>query len=297
MLLSRCMFTSNQSLHADPQPVVRSVLKSKAHSHGNRGLARQLVWNWVRAKWPRLVPSPSELERPDFKCTLPGRSLSFSTKADGSVWTLEVGYVESGSQRAWMTRAIVADTGEADLMALQTSCTNIASAPAVIAPPRLLGAWVERLDLEDGGISVIGEPRPVDDPEGLDAFCEHLHSVNRLLPVIALVNRPNSRYYGVDPRGLSEAVRGLAHVACLAPDIAAEARMRLGKKFGPVPGAARIYAPNFTKEAVPGDHPLIRFPSSSSSDSGNPGAVRRLLCQTVCGMSVRSSEGLDMVIG
>ena len=243
------------------------------------------------------MPSPSELERPDFKCSLPGRSLSFSTNGDGSAWILEVGYSESGSKRTWTTRVIVADTGESDVMALQTSCSHIASAPAVIAPPRLLGAWVERLDLEDGGVGVTGEPRPIAAQEELDAFCDHLLSGKRILPVIALANKPNSRYYGVDPRGLSEAVRGLAHVAYFTPEAAAEVTNRLGKKLSPVQGAARIYAPNFTTTAMPEDHPLIRISNSSNSpDSGDAASIRRRLCQAVCDISVRSSGGFDYAL-
>ncbi|MEO5670879.1 MAG: hypothetical protein ABIR26_09340, partial [Ramlibacter sp.] len=214
---------------AGPTLVVCSALRSRAHSHLNRRRAKDLAWGWVGAKWPRLMPSASELEKSQIEIRLPGRRLSVSSNADGSLWRLEVEYGEKDGSRSWITRASVADTGDADLMAVQTACSDLAAGPAVIAPPRLLGSWVERLELEDGGVAVLGEPRFVSDIEGLAAFCAHVLSGERTLPVIALTNKPNSRYYGVDPAGLSEAVRGLAHVACFTPELAADAAGRLGR--------------------------------------------------------------------
>ena len=210
-----------------------------------------------------------------------------ATDAEGAVWSVEVAYSEKDGTRTWTTRAIVADTGDADVMALQTACSGATSGPLVIAPPKLLGAWVERLDLEDGGVAVLGEPRMVSAADQLEAFCDHVLSARRALPVIALTNKPNSRYYGVDPRGVAEAVRGLAHVACLTPELATAAADRLGAKLVPVPGVPRIYAPNFDPAAVPKDHPLMRLsPASLAAKADDPGALRRLICQRVCNMSV-----------
>ncbi|MDB5870606.1 MAG: hypothetical protein JWQ07_48 [Ramlibacter sp.] len=280
----------------DATLVVCSALRSRAHSHDNRRRAKDLVWGWVGAKWSRLLPSAAELESDRIEVNLPGRRLSVSTNGDGSLWTLEVAYSERNGARAWITRAVVADTGEADVMAIQTACSDLAAGPTVIAPPKLLGSWVERLELEDGGVTVMGEPRFVQDEEGLAAFCEHVLSQERTLPVIALTNKPNSRFYGVDPRGVAEAVRGLAHVVCLTPELATEAGGRLGKNLVPVPGVPRIYGPNFSPDAVPKDHPLMRSPAASGAQTASdPGASRRLLCQRVCAMSANSSTYEDLL--
>ena len=280
----------------DATLVVSSALRSKAHSHDNRRRAKDLVWGWVGAKWSRLLPSAAELESDQIEVSLPGRRLTVSSNGDGSVWTLEVAYSERTGTRSWITRAVVADTGEADVMAVQTACTDLATGPAVIAPPKLLGSWVHRLELEDGGVAVMGEPRLVSDQEGLVAFCGHVLSDERTLPVIALTNKPNSRYYGVDPRGLSESVRGLAHVVCLTPELATDAGGRLGKRLVPVPGVPRIYGPNFSPDAAPKDHPLIRKSAGSAAQpADDPGASRRLLCQRVCAMSAGSSAYEDLL--
>ena len=269
------------------KPVVRCALRSRAHSHENRRHAKDLVWRWVGTKWPALMPVASDLERSHLERRLPGRRLTVATDAEGAVWSVEVAYSEKDGTRTWTTRAIVADTGDADVMALQTACSGATSGPLVIAPPKLLGAWVERLDLEDGGVAVLGEPRMVSAADQLEAFCDHVLSARRALPVIALTNKPNSRYYGVDPRGVAEAVRGLAHVACLTPELATAAADRLGAKLVPVPGVPRIYAPNFDPAAVPKDHPLMRLsPASLAAKADDPGALRRLICQRVCNMSV-----------
>lgn len=276
--------------------VVRTALKSRAHSHHNRRRAKDLAWGWVGAKWPRLMPSASELERAQIQIRLADRSLTVSTDEDGAVWMLEVAHGDKNAARSWITRVLVADTGEADVMALQTACTDLAAGPTVIAPPRLLSAWVDRLDLEDGGLAVAGEPRPVSDPAQLAAFCDHVLSADRALPVIALTNKPKSRYYGVDPRGLAEAVRGLAHVACLTPEIAMEAGARLGMKLAPVPGVPRIYASNFSPAASSKQHPLIRMLNPPATPAGtDPSALRRLVCRKVCLLSTQSTAYQELL--
>jgi hypothetical protein len=238
------------------------------------------------------MPTASELERSHLERRLPGRRLSVATSSDGAVWSVEVAYTEKQGARTWTTRAVVADDGEADLLALQTTCAGPPSGPLVIAPPRLLGAWVERLALEDGGVPVVTQPRMVDTREQLDSFCDHVLSAQRTLPVIALTNKPNSRYYGVDPRCVAEAVRGLAHVACLTPELATSAGERLGPKLVPVPGVPRLYGPGFSPLALPREHPLVRPPAvATDSGAADPGALRRMLCQRVCAISVSASAG------
>ena len=276
--------------------VVQSVLRSSVHSASNRRRAKDLAWEWVGSKWPRLMPSLSEMEREHFECSVPGQELSFSTSGDGSVWSLSVAYSERKGTRTWMTRALVADADDSDVMGLQTSCSEAPDAPLVVAPPKLLGAWVERLALEDGKVAVLGAPREVSDEQQLGAFCEHVLSRTRALPVIALTNKPNTRYYGVDPNGLAQAVRGLAHVARVDPSVSPQVKDRLGTEFGLVAGAARIYAPRFQPDAPVPDHPLVRN-NSNAGGAGQPedaGAFRRLLIRRICAMSVSVPGNLDV---
>jgi hypothetical protein len=203
------------------------------------------------------------------------------------VWALEVAYTERDGTRTWKTQATVADAGDADIVGLRTTCSSHGGAPLVIAPPRLLGAWVQNLDFDDGGVPVIGEPRMVDDEAQLAAFTTHLLSAARSLPIIALTNKPGSRYYGVDPRGLAEAVRGLAHVTCFAPAMAGALTASLTRSLGLAAGAARVYAPGFAATADREDHPLVRDPASRQLEGvRDQGAFRRLLCRRICAMSV-----------
>ncbi len=284
-------------VHVAPaRPVVRAALRSTAHSDLNRRRARDLVWSWVGAKWPRLMPSAGELEWSHIERAAPGRKLSVATHADGSAWTLEVSYNERDGG-TWTTRALVADAGDADVMAVQTSFCNLPAPPAVVAPPKLLGTWVERLALEDGGVPVLGEPRMVSDEGQLAAFCEHLLSSSRTLPVIALTHKPQSRYYGVDPRGLAQVVRGLAHVACLTPELAAGVGQRLGRLLAPMPGIARIYGAGFSADAAPAEHPSVRPPPiRDATREEDPGALRRLICRRVCAMSVDATTGYENLL-
>ena len=273
---------------AEVQPVVRSTLRSAVHSHKNRRRAQQLVWEWVGAKWPRLVPPAAVMESGHVRRAWPGQELGVSTSDDGSVWTLSVLHIERGGTRTWMTSAQVADTGETDMLDIQTACSDLANSRPTVAPPRLLGGWVEGLELEDGGVAVQSLPREVNDEAQLAAFCGHVLSPGRRLPVIALANRRNSRYYGVDPGGLAQAVSGLAHVACIAPEMSAGVTEALGRGFGVVPGAARIYTPGFGADPALAHHPLFRNSFTTGQDqAADAGAFRRLLCREVCALSVR----------
>jgi hypothetical protein len=280
--------------------VVRSHLRCAQRSPVNRRRAQQLVWDWVSAKWPRLRPSLDEMESTHHECALPGLELSMSAHEDGSAWSLSVAQAERHSARVWMTRAWVQDGGDVDQIGLQTACTELAHAPLVIAPPKLLTLWVERLDLVDAGLQVIGDSRRVEDLDQLEAFCAHVESGQRMLPVIALSNNPHSRFYGVDPRGLAEAVRGLAHVACVAPHVAAGVGDRLGEEFALVAGAARVFQPGFggaDDDAT--RHPLLRDvrPVGEARAAADAGAFRRQLCRRICAMSVDDAPASDVGSG
>ena len=273
--------------------VVRVALHSRRHSDANRQRARELAWQWVAAKWPKLVPSREQMELHQFAHAVPGQQIVMSSAADQSNWSLAVAFDEKSGARTWMTQVEVVDDGDSDVLRLQTSCTDVSDAPLVVAPPRLLGSWVECMELDDGPFAVLGEPREVADEKQLEGFLAHVTSRERTLPVIALANRPQTRFYGVDPRGLATAVRGLAHVICLDPDIATEVAERLDPRLGIVPGAARIYSAKVPLVADSHDHPLVRNTRAIGNAQDSAGAFRRLLCQKICAMSVRE-RGTDM---
>ena len=273
--------------------VVRSNLCSITHSPANRSKARELVWTWVGAKWPRLLPTQTQMALASFERALPGQELLVRTTGDrpdgASTWSLSVAHTQRSSSRTWMTRVQVIDTGTTDELRLQTACTDLPEYPLVVAPPRLLSDWVEALNLQDAGLAVQGTPREVVDRWQLDALCKHLLSSERKLPVIALVNRPQTHYYGVDPQVLAENLRGLAHVACIAPHLEADIESRLGRDLGVEQGAARIYTAGFSPNADRRAHPLVRDASPRGTDrQADPGAFRRLLRRKICALSVEA---------
>ncbi len=276
---------------SESRPSLRSVVSSRLHSgeHSptNRRKAQDLTWDWVRAKWPRLMPSQAEIARGQYERSLPGQQLAVNTSSNGRVWTLSLAHNERNGQRTWLTRVQVSDTGTEDMLDLQAACTDIPDAPLVVAPPKLLGTWVERLDLRDGGVPIVSDAREVVNEQQLAAFLAHVASKERHLPVIALTNTPRSRYFGVDPRGLAEAVRGLAHVACVSPEMAVEVKAQFGPGLSLSPGAARIYAPQFQLDDASIKHPLVRDNRpQGEARTEDPGAFRRRLCQKICAMSV-----------
>lgn len=267
--------------------VVHSSLRCTAHSAANRRRARELVWRWVRSKWPQLAPLAIDAARDPFERAAAGQELVAATSADGRSWRLAIAHTSDRGGRTWLTDVLVADTADADVLTVQISWTGNVEGPLVVAPPRLLGLWAENLDIDDDGVAVIGEPRPVDDRQQVEAFCGHVLSEARALPVIALAHGERSRYFGVDPRALAESLSGLAHVACLSPTGASIACERLGSNLGPDSGAARIYARGFTDRATPDAHPLLRpARPRSGTPSEAPGSFRRRLIQRICAVSV-----------
>lgn len=274
--------------------VVRSNLCSTSHSQANRSRARELAWAWVGAKWPRLLPTEAPMALANFERALPGQELLVRTHANedngATVWSLSVAHTQRASSRTWMTRVEVVDTGSTDELRLQTACTDNPESPLVVAPPRLLNDWVEGLDLQDAGLAVQGAPHEVIDRWQLDSLCEHLLSSKRLLPIVALVNRAQTHYYGVDPQGLAENLSGLAHVVCIAQHLQEEVENRLGRELAVEQGAARVYTAGFGPSADRRKHPLVRDPSPRGVERhADPGAFRRLLRKKICALSVETA--------
>ncbi|MFO1193831.1 MAG: hypothetical protein U1F00_16930 [Rhodoferax sp.] len=271
------------------QTVVHATLPCSEHSPRNRRRAQDLAWEWVGAKWPRLVPLARDQGQQQIERNLHDHALRVNTSRDGRVWTLTVMHSEKRSQRIWSTRATVTDTGQADLLDIQTACSDAQHAPMVVAPPKLLGAWVDQLALDDAGFAVLGEARDVTDTAHIEAFCAHVLSERRSLPIIALAHKAQSRHFGVDPGGLALAVRGLAHVACLSPEVAAAVPAILGPGSTVVHGTARIFAPGFHARAQHERHPLLRDKRPVDAEpSADPGSFRRLIVRHVCAMGVRT---------
>jgi hypothetical protein len=258
--------------------MVCSTLKSRAHTAANRRKAQQLAWRWIGEKWPRLGSGSMDLSSGRLERSCPGARLIVSTANEGAVWMAEVIAVARDS-RQWRTRVVVADGADADVLAIQTGCSQIEPAPATVAPPKLLAAWSEGLDVHDANEPALGEPWWVAGEAEVDHLLTHLRSKERALPVIALANKGPSRYYGVDPQALAKAMQGMAHVACVTQEARLSLAKRLGTRLAPVQGAARIYGAGFGGDAAPRDHPLVRQPSGAS--------FRQMIVRCVCAVSAR----------
>jgi hypothetical protein len=170
----------------------------------------------------------------------------------------------------------------------------------VVAPPKLLASWVQRLPLDDDGIPVMGSARFVESQADVETLCRQLKQPGRRLPIVVLANKPGTRYYGIDPRGIAESLQGLAHVVCLAPDALAELTDRFGQRLAPVPAAVRIYLPGFAPEHASGQHPIIR-PRAKAEDAdpavNEATAFRRYVCQRVCELAVGAGAGATTFTG
>ena len=272
--------------------MLRAILSSPTHTAANRRLAKDLVWRWVGSRWPFLVPSAAVMERSHIESALPGRALSVATSDDGSEWSLSVAIQEREHAPVWVTRASVADTGRADRLALETTCSDPGAAP-VIAPPAVLGAWVDRLALHDADVPVLAVPRFLDDEEQATTFLAQVAAQRRRLPLLLLAAKGESKYYGADPRVLAEAVRGLAHVACLAAPALRTVSAAWGRALAPVPGAVRIYVPGAPLQPEAARcHPTVHPAREATAPDGArrpAGDFRRQLLRRLCQLSVAAA--------
>ena len=274
----------------DVRLVVRASLRCPAHSSANRRRAQLLVCRWASAKFPRLAASAIDLDRKS-DYSAPGQELSVVGEAGSASWTLSIASTDPKSGRAWMTSVRVADAGDADVMDIHTSCTDRPAAPLVVAPPSVLRLLVRNLDLDDGGVPIIGEARAVEDREQAEGFCEHVRSTTRTLPIIALTPKHGSNYYGVDPAHLAEALSGLAHVACVGSPVLAEVAKLLDPDMAPVAGAAQIYESPSNALTPKGPHSLIRQSRRAGSGLIDGSHLKRMLIQRACALSAGPSKG------
>ena len=279
------------------RPVLKSALFSGRSSSSQRRLAQDLAWHWVGTKWARLLAAVGDRLAPEVHVMHAGAELQAAVSPDGQGWTLAVANRERDGGRTWMTRAEVktqhGPDGALDVFTVVTACTPMADAPRVLAPPGVLQLWVDRLGLDDGGVGIVGEAREVSNDDQLDAFFRHVLAPQRRLPIVALCHQPRSQYYGVDPKALATAVRGIAHVACLTTQTCHDVRARWGAGLAPVAGAARLYPPGFATGMASAVHdtelaPLWCDPRLPGTPRAvEPGAYRRLLCQRLCALSLQ----------
>jgi hypothetical protein len=270
--------------------VVTSTLRCRASSDSNRGRARALAWDWVASKWPQLMPPARELDKAQVQRALPGQELMAGFDDTRANWSLSLAHQQRASARVWMVRAQVTHSQAFDVLKVQIACTDLPESQPVVAPPRLLSDWVDALDLDDAGIAIEGYAREVVNPHQLGALHQHLISSERTLPVIALVNKPNSRFYGVDPQGLARAVRGLAHVACVDAQLAPALAALVGRPLALAYSAARVFAPGLANNTSPAVHPLFRAADAPHpADGTDPGNFIKKLTQKICAMSVQAT--------
>lgn len=273
-------------------PLTRTTLKSRARTAATRRHAQQLALRWIQDKWPRLVFGRMALEAGRLERSFPGGGLIVSTANEGASWMAEINAVARDS-RQWHTRVLLAEGRDVDILAIQAGCMHTGSAPAAVAPPKLLAAWSEALDAHDASEPALGKPWCVTDKAEAAGLLEHLLSTQRALPVITLANKGESSHYGVDPEALATAMQGMAHVVCVTQQARAVLTSRLGAWLAPVPGAARIYGAGLVRDDLPESHPLVRQPDRT--DSGptpcQQTSFRQRVIRSVCATSARTAAG------
>jgi hypothetical protein len=268
------------------RPVLRSNVSNNKHSPQQARVAREIALRWASARWPALLPAGSVLDHGDFERSLPGRAVQVTTGRNGT-WTLSVGVQDRGTAAVWVTDISVADKGSTAVLSVETACSNVAAA-SVVSPPAVLGAFVDRLELDDGDVAVRGVPIMVQDEEQAERFIAEVVTARRHLHLVTLASKGMSRYYGVDPRLLAQTVKGLAHVACLSPAAVQHWIRRFGRSAAPAAGLVRIYVPGVPVDADGSAHPTFQPPDSRGAGPGDAHqpSFRQQLVRAICAASV-----------
>lgn len=218
-----------------------------------------IACEWLRSRRFKL---PGDVTS-DFECKGPGDDKVVVVRYEG-IWAMQADTFDRAAGRRWRLEMVLLDdaaSGPALSLVLRTtgSADQPVPEPSI---PRLAGELIDRIgliDLQDGTALSIA-PEQIETELDVERLVASLRSRDRQHPVIV-----QSQYLkeGVaktllDPTGLAERMRGLAHVVTLGREHFASWALtdRLSKRFSVFGASLRMYRPGFTTEDDPDSHPL-----------------------------------------
>lgn len=214
---------------------------------------------WLRSRRFKL---PDDISS-DFECKGPGADKVVVVRYEG-IWAMQADTFDRGPYRRWRVEMVLlqdAQAAPAVSLVLHTSGPVDQPVPEPTVP-RLAGELIDKIGLIDlrDGATLSTAPEHIESEADVDGLVAKLRSRDRQHPIIL-----QSQYLkeGVaktllDPVGLAEKLRGLAHVVTLGREHFASWALtdRLSKRFSVFGASLRMYRPGFTTEDDPDNHPL-----------------------------------------
>lgn len=295
---------SYRPLHIAHAPVARSRRTDPIVAYVGR-LARPntfdeayaIACTWLRSRRFKLPDDVSG----DFECKGPGDDRVVVVRYEG-IWAMQADTFESPTDRRWrLEMVLLEDSTSAPALSLVLHATGPAD-QAVPEPsiPRLAGELIDRIgliDLRDGTTLSIA-PEQIESESDVDSLVAKLRSPDRQHPIIV-----QSQYLkeGVaktllDPAGLAERLRGLAHVVTLGREHFASWALtdRLSKRFSVFGASLRLYRPGFTTEDDPESHPLWTPTALRQRNAGLPWLQSELLREAAASSLMVLGSGDDV---
>lgn len=275
--LERASFSRPTEASAGLQLTTLTTLLQNHGSGYSREYVREMVLTWAARKWPELFIGHSACE-PNFESRTPSGDVKVTSTNHGSyTWSFNGRHPEKQADRHWETRVLVVGNDDQDLLVVRTGYyLGDSSFHGLVAQPRFVPLLIEHLDFNDGGFPVCAWPHLVANAAAFENFYDHLTSLQRTLPILAVGASPLSRAVlndferpSMDAWALARQVCGLAHVVSLGTPGSATLRERLGTAMEVCPGEARLFMPRVDSVA-PEQH--LRFvPAACAQGEGESG--------------------------
>jgi hypothetical protein len=260
------------------KPNVRTTFQLAATLQGGTGasvagletVARGVVLNWLREKFPQPIPHGA-YSGDSFDSEEHGQSITCVSVPEEGVWTVRLSQPDTPFRgraavagRHWITDLALRRRAGHLTFAARVQCASLefADHPIVLTRPHVVKALATRFSLVETR-AMDGAPWHLRSFDDLREFESFLLDPMRTLPVILLTQPDRNRLHvGVqefllDPVQLARDLMGFGYVATLPRDLGFDWTDLVGKPWSAFLGAVRTYMPGFDYDRdTPSMHPL-----------------------------------------
>lgn len=246
-----------------PRQVVRASHLKLVGGPVDRKRVQTHVLAWVGARYG-LGISGQAAEQKDFDFRMGSVRVAGATHpADQRRWGVVIESIqgwlsETAVDMLWRTEIeVYRDRAAVSLEIVHTYYADVVT-NAYTPHAELALFLASALGVTDAGIEILDAPRICVTDRAVQGLINHLHDLERTLPVIVVAQEADTRQFPADIHRLAAAVSGVAHVVGLAPVALRTFKDLVGPLLYVGDGAGRIYLPGLEQTSNPLDHPLIR---------------------------------------
>ena len=290
--LRRRLAPATQSLRTDPiVAYVGRLARASAFDE-----ARALACDWLRSKRFN-VPTDADS---DFELSRPRGDKAVVVRYEG-VWAMQADTIESADRRWRVEMVLVDDPTSSPALSLVLYAIGSADQPVPDASvPRLAADLIDKIGLIDArdGSTLSTAPDRIQTDQEVNELVSRLESPGRQHPVVVLseYHKDDKVKTLLDPDGLAQRLRGLAHVAVLGVEQRAAWALteRVSKRFTVFGPAVRLYRTGFTTEDDTSLHPFWT-PQELEREGRSLGDLQQVLLRESAQASLRGLDREDEV--